>query len=1719
LASRHRYGNRSNKAALSVARAKLQGDLTADVWQPIQLGAGEHIRRHLGARALLVSRDGRSGDAVVESNVPLEVKDGSGQLAPVELALADRGSSLESTNPIVPVRYFKDARRGFSFERTGIGVHPEGAPGPAASAMQNAGSKPFFANVAADTDFWVTPRPAGAQARWQLRSQSSPEVLTLDLDLPAGATLRLADAGYAEVVQGQDVLAFVSPPAAVDASGQQVPVRYEVQGSKLRVIVSHRAGDFMYPIVVDPDFSERYDWVGGQWPGNPTFSGMGDWKGQDYGPFYMFPGDSTGVGGAGLYILGGAVAYTNGQWAEWYLDPWRAHITIPRAEFQTSQRSQSTCTYTGIWTNPGQYRHTDCTWYDGYWDVSCLPNACSAGGSWDNIPDETKDFGRATFGYYKLGAGTPCCTHWTVLRRSLVYYWDYYAPTVDVPDVGSRDWAQADSVALTGSVNDRGIGLADEHVTSPGADPGTANPYDWSDGCAGTRANPCLESHPFPSGGLTLDTTAAGGFGRTGTGAYREGRIPIDVNTTERIGRSATKRVAEFKIDRTNPNQAIGGTLHQPDGSWIGPGTYTLTNAPTDALSGVQRDQFTVGPNSLAGDRRDYPADATSTPCDAHSGCPTNPPSHDWSWTVPTGQDGPHQITAATTDPAGNTATQSWSVGLDTTAPTATNYTGSLAQHDATIGLGHQTLSLDAADAGSGVKAVDLLIDGNPYSHTDGNCTQQQCDKSLHADLQWDSSDSSGRLTVTVRVTDLVGNQHDDSWQITVEATPPIVMLSGSLYDARDTQIGSGEYGLQIHATDGDPAFESRRGSGVQSVEVLLDGDQQDYADQPCHDGNCALDMQWTLDTSSVGGGAHLVEVVATDQFGYTKTESFSFTMACCLAQTSGWSATAPTDEVRFGDVNGDGAADQVTRDKLTGTVTVRLANGSGFDPPQQWGSFSTLYDLHVADVNGDGNADLVGRDAGGNLQAALSTGEAFLAASAWGSWDPARTIDFADIDGDGAADVVGRDPTTGDVSVGYSDGEASFEGPLSLGTWADGYTLSFVDVDGDQRADAVGRNPSTGDTRVAVQSDSGLQPATSWGSLPGNYDVTFGDVNGDTLADVVARDRQTGDTQVMQSDGTGFGAPASWGTWDPASDLQTYDLNGDGRLDIVGTDMVGNVRVAPSTAPTPPGPPADDPAPADTTLDSPPAALPPLTPPATPPLSDQCPAPTTTTAGPHKGMMLAYQDDGHLLQRDGLINEGVDGPRFTTGEPKAICAINHLYDRARQSGASLVRFNVYWGRHENATNPDGTYAGGTRYYWDKLDRAVDLARANGFRVELTITGAALVPRAGKPPTNLDCNTDYNPNGRGCANNDTAATGEDPSPTAYRAFVQQVVHHFTHDPANEQQPLVRADYFSIWNEPNTTQFLRGSSDDEKKKRVPVDLYGQLYAAGYRGYLDGLQGVTGTRILIGELSSGRRSGRGPGAICVDVARGKRRCFYPATDFLQEAAKAASTWLRDRGLDDHVVADGVALHPYQHDANPWSAGYDKYRIGIGNLHKMYETIKAMCSSDGTTCKGSIRRPDGRRPLLYLTEFGYLSIGVHQGTPLRRYHRETVRATRFAGSSRHPGALAQALKAGAQTMLIYELAEHPPPVLPPDPRAYVWDSGVIGQPLDYPSGDADIVGCRPYGKPKDGTSWKGGSCSPRDAKGYAQDRKAYCAIRRWAASTGFFDKTKDPYVNACG
>jgi hypothetical protein len=1139
--------------------------------------------------------------------------------------------------------------------------------------------------------------------------------------------------------------------------------------------------------------------------------------------------------------------------------------------------------------------------------------------------------------------------------------------------------------------------------------------------------------------------------------------------------------------------------------------------------------------------------------CDTTSGCP-NTLSHPYALNTSSFAEGPIEVVGIAGDAvfhgAANTADlhrrwDGWNVKMDRTAPAQPTLSGALwEKREKFIGDGSYALRAEVAEGNttaqpnSGIAHIRVYVDdpsrpGTFVEQDPGGAAVSGCngDCQYSASRDWTFNTANrpqGERTIRVIGFDKAGNASQPrDFKVNYDNTPPTVALSGSLYDARNTNLNDGTHTLYVTANDGTGPGDARR-SGVRSIEVFLDGESVDYASQSCAAGNCSMQRTWTLNTSRLtSGGTHTVEVVATDQLGHEKTEPFSFTRNCCLGTASTWGTFLTNDEVAYGDADGDGIVDAITRNPTTAGVSVRRSTGTSFSTPAVWGSFPVSNGFAAADVDGDGDADVIGRDSTGDVKVSLSNGaSAFGTATSWGTWATTHSVGFADIDGDGASDLFGRDASTGDVSISYSDAESAFEPALSMGNWASGYVLSFADVNADGQADAVGRNSGTGDIRVMPQADGTLGPAASWGSLTGNHDMAFGDVNGDTRADAVARNRDTGAVQVLESSGTALGSPTAYGSFGTGPALNVEDVSGDGREDIVGSDSLGTATVARSQAPAPAEQDAPDFEAADTNDDPLPAA-PALPTPTTPP-SSECPdLPHTQLPGAPGGMRIAFQDERTLHERSAIQKESQYGDPFGAGEPHAVCTLHRLYDRMRQAGASVVRFFVHWGRIENKptgndANGNPVWAGG-RYYWDKLDKAVDVARANNFEVQFTITGWAT-------GNGNDCVTDYNPNGIGCVE----PTGNNPCPDFdpcsrphnYKDFVEEVVRHYTRNAAGAEAVRVRS--FSLWNEPNHGNAASGSSLNpaeaaRQDRVVPVSLYGQLYGAGYLGYKEGLKlpdgtgtAVAGTRVLMGELSSKPRRGmRGAGQVCVTPSKGKKRCTYTAVSFLQRAVTAASSYLAQHNQNAQVRADGVALHPYQYREAPHKASADPYEIGMGRLKQMNSAIKGLCGTVSSgQCTGELARDvDRKTPELHLTEFGYHN---RASTP-DKYQTESKRASYLLGSSSRRGALRQGLVHKAVTHVMYHLVERSPI----DLNDRHWDTGLIAEPYRETPGDGDVTGCRYYGKPQDGTRWGIGTCEqPPDASTnpYAQTRQAYCAIRRWAIGRKYFDPSQPEFANSC-
>ena len=312
----------------------------------------------------------------------------------------------------------------------------------------------------------------------------------------------------------------------------------------------------------------------------------------------------------------------------------------------------------------------------------------------------------------------------------------------------------------------------------------------------------------------------------------------------------------------------------------------------------------------------------------------------------------------------------------------------------------------------------------------------------------------------------------------------------------------------------------------------------------------------------------------------------FRFRFASDISTAS----TGRIDDITMRGCAGDGRSDLVAW-KASGPVQVLASSGSAFSS-SQWadGFVSHRYDVYYADVNGDGRADLVSRNKeNGSVEVFRGTGSAFqyLAGTGPGGvwsygWGTTYGLYFADVTGDGKADLVGRHQGTGDVYVFVSTGTGFANAGLWSYGWSSGYDLYLGDVTGDGKADLVARyfGPTaglTGDIYVAASTGAGFTFSGRWTyGFSAGYDVFLGDMDGDGKKDLLARyfgptAGLTGDVYVLRSTGSAFSFNGNFGRWTygwgSTYDVVVRDVTRDGKADFIGRNTAtGEVVVATST-------------------------------------------------------------------------------------------------------------------------------------------------------------------------------------------------------------------------------------------------------------------------------------------------------------------------------------------------------------------------------------------------------------------------------------------------------------------------------------------------------------------------------------------------------------------------
>ena len=134
-----------------------------------------------------------------------------------------------------------------------------GMPSPAVAAESERvdDSIVSFDNEDGSSTVPVLKSDGSVQITTIIDDTSAPSVYEYDLALPDGATINIDETGFVTASTGDKFVVGVAPAWAVDATGLEVPTHYELEGTTLRQVVDHHAGDFTYPIVADPWLGTR----------------------------------------------------------------------------------------------------------------------------------------------------------------------------------------------------------------------------------------------------------------------------------------------------------------------------------------------------------------------------------------------------------------------------------------------------------------------------------------------------------------------------------------------------------------------------------------------------------------------------------------------------------------------------------------------------------------------------------------------------------------------------------------------------------------------------------------------------------------------------------------------------------------------------------------------------------------------------------------------------------------------------------------------------------------------------------------------------------------------------------------------------------------------------------------------------------------------------------------------------------------------------------------------------------------------------------------------------------------------------------------------------------------------------------------------------------------------------------------------------------------------
>lgn len=563
---------------------------------------GVEVLKYYSNHVALVASDqspapgeGDSQHNLLESFLPLRTEDSTGQQAPVDLSLEHTEGELQPSNPLVEVGIPSELGDGIALPESEISIELAGAPADRSPSTVT-DSTAFFPNVAPDTDLTVAPTPIGVETLTQLRSPNAPTGQTFNLTLPKGAELEQVDGG-AQIVSGQDTLAKIPTPTAIDAEGNPVDVSLEVSGTSL-VIDASPTQTSSFPILVDP-LIESYHWT--DWS-----NGYDDWYTASNSPNFF--GSTMGIWGGqyGLNLKSTAGTVPPGSQANW-------NYYVPRYFSDYESLKVRPTSYIDAMNLSGVY-----WWIEesapyatfpvvamGLWDenkgaFATVAMRSGAEGPLSNtpvpLPNKSHVADVKNAGIALLGDTTSRPRHLWVPQVS-VELTDSDYPSFSLVS-GPSKWVNETAEPISFVAGDNGLGVYSVLVKAPSVN-GGINQTEVTKGCTGGAGSPCPRAWNSNIATYNPKVMAQGeDF------VELVGRDPV-LHFSDQAGFQGFTKV---KVDHTKPTlPPLSGTVTEQGtlGTWKP--TYTVKYNAADGEEAAAEAQTPFGTTGTAGEKTERP--------------------------------------------------------------------------------------------------------------------------------------------------------------------------------------------------------------------------------------------------------------------------------------------------------------------------------------------------------------------------------------------------------------------------------------------------------------------------------------------------------------------------------------------------------------------------------------------------------------------------------------------------------------------------------------------------------------------------------------------------------------------------------------------------------------------------------------------------------------------------------------------------------------------------------------------------------------------------------------------------------------------------------------------------------------------------------------------------------------------------------------------------------